>query len=272
MVVACAALVRATPATARPPPASGTASEPAAVPSRVLFVGASVTRGYYSTEAGGAYPAELDHLLIAGGRPVRATIVAHPGARVSEAAAWPLPRGQNIVVIHLVTNDFRRSTPLSAYRASYDRLLEGLRRYSPRARLLCLGDWGPAVAVNEADVAAVDYDAVVKSACQARGGAFVPLSQVYADSRNRGPAGRPTPFGRSDRFHPTDTGQLAIAQTALAGLDGNPPAEALPRVPRSGVPSAPSPVQMQHHGDGLPGPKPEPGPSTAPAANGAIHD
>ena len=272
VVVACAALVPATPAAPRRATASGPEPEPGVGPSRVLFVGASVTRGYYSTNARDAYPAELDRLLIAGRRPMRATIVAQPGARVAEAAAWPLPLGQNIVVVHLVTNDFRRSTPLSAYRASYDRLLERLRWGSPRARLLCLGDWGPAVALNEADVPAVDYDAVVNAACQARGGMFVPLSQVYADSRNRGPAGRPTPFGRSDRFHPNDSGQLAIAQTALAGLDGNPPAEALPPVLRSGVPSPPSPAQVQHHGEGLPGPEPEPAPSSPPAANGAFHD
>jgi lysophospholipase L1-like esterase len=267
VVVACAALVPAAPTTPRLAAASGPASQPTAGPSRVLFVGASVTRGYYSTGVSDAYPAELDQLLIAAGRPVRATVVAHPGARVAEAAVWPLAGDQAIIVVHLVTNDFRRSTPLGSYRASYDRLLERLRSDSPRARLLCLGDWGPPVAVNDIGVPAVDYDAVIDAACQDRGGVFVPLSQLYADPRNRGPAGRPTPFGPSDPFHPNDTGQLAIARTVLAGLDGSSPVEALPPVPRSGVPSTPAPVNVQRHGEGLTGPIREPAPSPPPAVS-----
>lgn len=261
--VACAVLVPAGPVRSRPAAAAG----PTAGPSRILFVGASVTRGYYSSRVGDAYPADLDRLLRAEGRPVRATVVAHPGARVAEAAAWPLAGGQAIVVVHLVTNDFRRSTPLGAYRASYDRLLERLRRDSPRARLLCLGDWGPPVAVNEIGVRAVDYDAVVNAGCQDRGGVFVPLSQLYADPQYRGPAGRPTSFGPSDRFHPNDAGQLTIARTVLAGLDGSPPTEALPPVPRGGVPTTASSLPAQRHGEGLTGPRPEPGPSSPPTAS-----
>lgn len=266
-VVACAALVPAGSARPQPAAAARPASEPAAGASRLLFVGASVTRGYYSTEVGDAYPAELDRLLVAGARTVRATVVAHPGARVAEASAWPLAAGQDIVVVHLVTNDFRRSTPLGAYRASYDRLLQRLRRGSPAAHLLCLGDWGPPVAINEIGVPAVDYDAVIDAACEDRGGVFVPLSQLYADLQNRGPAGRPTALGPSDAFHPNDAGQLAIARAALAGLDGSPPVEALPPVPRGGVPSTASPLKVLRHGEGLTAPLPEPTPAAAPPAS-----
>lgn len=266
-IVACVALVPAASARPRPAAAARPASEPAAGTSRALFVGASVTRGYYSTAVDYAYPAELDRLLRAGGRPVWATVVAHPGARVAEAAAWPLAGGQDIVVVHLVTNDFRRSTPLGAYRASYDRLLGRLRRGSPRAHLLCLGDWGPPVALNEIGVPAVDYDAVIDAACEDRGGVFVPLSQLYADLWNRGPAGRPTALGPSDAFHPNDAGQLAIARTALAGLDGSPPVEALPPVPPGGVPSTASPLKVLRHGEGLTGPLPGPAPAAAPPAS-----
>src|SRR5258707_1172247 len=54
-------------------------------PFRLLFVGASVTAGWYASTPDRAYPALVAGRLRAGGRAVRLHVVATPGATAEEA-------------------------------------------------------------------------------------------------------------------------------------------------------------------------------------------
>jgi lysophospholipase L1-like esterase len=56
----------------------------------------------------------------------------------------------------------------------------------------------------------VAYNRIIARDC--RDGALVWISQLYDDEEARNPAGLPSFVGRTDGFHPNDTGHLAIAQ------------------------------------------------------------
>jgi lysophospholipase L1-like esterase len=198
---------------------------------QIGFVGASVTRGWYVSAAADAFPQRTSELLAQRGQDVRWTVVARPGATVDVADGWQPPRGENVVVVHIVSNDFLYGTPLAGYRAGYRALLAHVRRASPRARLVCLGDWGRVGAVDRAGIAASGYDRVVSAACARDGGTYVPLNQIYDVPGARGPAAGSSPFGVTDDFHPNDLGQLLIAEAVLQGLDGHPPHETMPTAP-----------------------------------------
>jgi lysophospholipase L1-like esterase len=193
-----------------------------AQPLRVLYVGASITRGWFATTKSEAYPVVLDRLLQSRGRSVRPTVVAKSGVEAAQALTWQLPPAQDVVVVQVVTNDFMHSVPLGSFRTSYAALLESVRATSPRADLLCMGAWSGPGAANALGFTATDYDVAVRSSCQDRGGAFVRLAGVFAQPGAHGPAGRETPYGFADTFHPNDMGQVLIAGEALAGLDREP--------------------------------------------------
>lgn len=100
---------------------------------QIGFVGASVTRGWYVSAAADAFPQRTSELLAQRGQDVRWTVVARPGATVDVADGWQPPRGENVVVVHIVSNDFLYGTPLAGYRAGYRALLAHVRRASPRS-------------------------------------------------------------------------------------------------------------------------------------------
>ena len=188
-------------------------------PLRALFVGASVVAGYYSSRRSTAFPAVLISLLSsATGQNVTPRVVASMGATVDTALVWALPPQQDLIVVHLVTNDFRKRVPLLRYAREYGDLLTRLRHGSPRARLLCLGTWGSGFAVNGAGVSEAEYDTVDRAQCQQSGGTFVSLTALYANPADHGPAGRLTWLGAGDQFHPDDVGHQAIARRAYATL------------------------------------------------------
>lgn len=189
-------------------------------PVRILFVGASITSGFFGTSTASAYPAVVVDRLRARGEVVLPTVFAQPGVEVGQALAWPVPAGQNAVVVQLITNDFWHSVPLGTYGDGYDQLLTRIRTASPGARLVCLGSWDRSQAVNQLGLSAADYDATTRASCQRRAGVYVPLSQLYAQPAARGPAGVATAFGPADEVHPNDSGQVQIAAAVLAGLDG----------------------------------------------------
>ena len=189
-------------------------------PLRILFLGASITSGFFSTGTASAYPAVVVDRLRARGDVVQPTVFAQPGVEVGQTLAWPVPAGQNVVVVQLITNDFWHSVPLSTYRDGYDQLLTRIQTASPRARLVCLGSWDRSQAVNQRGLSASAYDATTRTSCQRRAGVYVPLAQLYAQAAARGPAGVATPFGTADEVHPNDSGQGQIAAAVLAGLDG----------------------------------------------------
>jgi acyl-CoA thioesterase I len=185
-------------------------------PMRVLFVGASVTRGVGASSPDHAYPAVVVARLQAEGRVVRPRVMAQSGIVVSVADSWDLAVPADLVVVQLATNDFAHSELLPVFRTTYNDVLRRVREASPRARLLCMGGWNDPGAVNRLGLRAADYDAAAWAACTAEHGRYLDLSETYRDPRNHGPVGRSTSLGAGDEFHPNDRGHLALAALVLA--------------------------------------------------------
>jgi len=191
-------------------------------PRRLLFVGASVTEGWFATSKDRTYPALVAKGL-ADGRRVQVRILSRPGATAEEVVQWDLAVRSDFVVVQVATNDFVHDVPVDVYAAWYAGALDRLRAASPKAELVCLGAWADPSSVNGLGVAAVDYDVAARAACGAEGGRYVDLATVYLDVRNHGPAGRPTYNGPGDVFHPNDRGHAEVASMVLAD-DGAPDA------------------------------------------------
>jgi lysophospholipase L1-like esterase len=206
----------ASPAAASP---AATSPAPARPTVRLLFVGASVTAGEYAVDPAHAYPQLVAARLRAEGYDTELRVVAHPGARAAAAERWDLHLPSDVVVVHLVTNDFSRDTPLPAYRAAYAAVVRRLRQASPAARLACLGGWDNPSSVNRLGVPAERYDQVARAACAAAGGTFVDVSGLYLQRSDRGPAGQVTTMGLRDGFHPNDRGHQRLAAAVLRTVD-----------------------------------------------------
>ncbi|MBO0708793.1 MAG: hypothetical protein J2P44_10545 [Candidatus Dormibacteraeota bacterium] len=235
-------------------------------PIRMSFVGASVTRGWYVTSVRNAYPAVAAR-IIAGehGRPVDWKVTALPGAPAARALTWAYPADQDLIVVDIVTNDFLYDTPAASYEAQYTALLQKLRRSSPRAGFVCLGDWGPIGAVDQAGETAYSFDQVVAATCNAFDGVYVPINQIYDVPGARGPLGHPSIVGPArNLFHPNDYGDELIAEAVVSGINGDPPTEAVPSGPGILQPKprallAPGAPPGPINGHETPTPKPNPG-------------
>jgi acyl-CoA thioesterase-1 len=216
---------------------------------KLLFVGASITVGYYASSLNHAYPELVAAQLTAEGWPVDLDVEAQGGTIAHTADRWRLavPSDVDVLVVQLATNDYLKSLPLVAYEGYYQDILRHLRAASPRARLLCLGGWDDPNRLNRLGVPASRYDAAAEAACVSQGGRYVDLSAIYLDPRNHGPRKWPTFLGPRDLFHPNDRGHRLLAQVVLQNLD-------LPGSPGSPG-SAPGPASRL----------PAPGPSISPA-------
>lgn len=219
------------PATPTPPPPAPQArpaqakvpspTPPVAAPPTLnaLFVGASITAGMTQSSLQDTFPALTVQKLENQGVDVQWQLRARSGATVEEALSWPYPTGQQVIVVHLVTNDFTDQTPLATYSVELQQLLTRLRQGSPKAALVCLGAWAKPGAQN-ADHTSVDaYDSADQSACLAQRGTFVPLDTIFATPGMRGPNGVATPWGPSDGFHPNDQGAATIADAVVEAID-----------------------------------------------------
>jgi hypothetical protein len=207
-------------------------------PIRMEFVGASVTRGWYVTSIEDDYPAVAAR-IIAGerGRPVDWKVTAEPGAPVARALTWSLPTDQDLIVVDIVTDDFLYATSLATFESQYTDLLQKVRRGSPRAGFVCVGDWGPIGAVDQAGKTAYSFDQIVAATCDAFDGVYVPIDQIYDVPGARGPLGHPSIVGPAQNlFHPNDYGDELIGEAVVSGINGDPPAESVPSGP--GIPAA----------------------------------
>jgi lysophospholipase L1-like esterase len=202
---------------------SAAPSKPAAV---VQFVGASVTHGLYATAGDHAYPSDVVAALRGRGVNVRPRVLAIPGATVGQALKWRIDRPANVVVVHMGSNNFVANTPLDQFEPPYAALIGALRKASPKADLVCLGEWHHPLIYNRNGNTPEDFDRVIADVCAQNGGTFEPLEQVYAVASYHGPLGHRTPFGRADLHHPNDAGAAAIAQVVLQGLQQQPPLSA----------------------------------------------
>lgn len=197
---------------------------------RMLFVGASVTSGVGAESPADAYPQKVAAGVRRRVGRVRVTVVAQSGAQVTRAMRWRFPVHQNVVVVHLITNDFLHGTPLSLYSIDLDRVLHRLRRGSPHATLICLGAWANPSTVNRSGLGPGLYDLMAKEDCQGFGGHFEPLRGIFMKPGMHDPAtlqiGPPLPHslgilvrGRRVAFHPGDAGHEAIALVVYGELE-----------------------------------------------------
>ena len=193
----------------------------------MLIIGASITTGMYA-DAGRDYRSLLvADLRKRGYAPVVQTW-ARPGASVIAVQGLPAPSGMDLIVVQLATNDAAASRPTDpgVFATEYARLLDRLRAAAPHAEMICLDAWGDPSKVNRLGVKVSVYDQDVQRSCAEVQGRFVDLSKAYADAAYHGPAGRLTPRGRSDRFHPNDAGHARLAELVLADVPPPPSTDA----------------------------------------------
>lgn len=185
---------------------------------QVMFVGASVTEGYYATEDDQAYPADTVNMLDQRGANVSPLVVARAGTGTADVLRWRLEGSPDAIVLQVATNDFGRGLSLQQYRANYGGILAGLRALAPRARLLCLGGWRASTEVNKAGVTGAQFDAMTASECATARGHFVSLDGLFRNPSYHGPQGRETSRGPGDWFHPNNQGHQAIANLVVQNL------------------------------------------------------
>lgn len=200
-------------------------------PYRMLFVGASITAGIGASSTADSFPYVLGDEVQKMVGPVQETVVATPGAPVHVALQWPLPAGQDLVVVHLATNDFLRGTPPLEYQTELLTLLRRIRRGSPHATLVCLGAWASPDQLNRYDEGPAPYNQADQADCQAEGGYYVPLQRFFGERRlhDTMPVGASPELrsvlgvydlgGRTVAFHPSDAGMDAIAQAIYGVLE-----------------------------------------------------
>lgn len=198
-----------------------------ASPLPIVYVGGSVTRGWYVTSAADSYPAIASRAIAqAGDRHVEWRVVARQGAVVSGMRTWRFPTRQGIVVVDGVTNDFLAGTPLSRFERDYLALLWELRADSPRATFVCLGAWDQLQKTNQAHSPGYTYDEVVQRACAEFHGIYVPLTQDFLAPGTHAPRGVPSIVGPTHgTFYPNDYGNQLIALSLVDGIDGNAPSD-----------------------------------------------
>ena len=186
---------------------------------RALFVGASVDRGMFATGVEHTYPMLVADALEHSGDRVIWSLDARTGATAGEGLTWTFPVHQDLVVVHLVTNDYGGAlTPLPTYQVQYAQVLDKIRRGSPNARLICLGAWNASQRRNALGATVADYDREVQAGCLAHAGTFVSLSPIFVHPADRGPRGALTPYGIADDYHPNDVGERAIANAVIAAI------------------------------------------------------
>lgn len=176
-------------------------------PVELMVAGDSLSGGYYASDREHGFVAAVTRTL--GSAKVYVAERAHQTlSRVSDIAE--VPAGVDIAIIELGTNDVGIPTPDAEFAASYEALVKRVIAASPDVKLVCLGTWTGW---------GWTQDQTIRSACEAVGGTYVHLRDLFDIETLRGPAGRDTFLGDSDDFHPNDAGHAAIASRITAALD-----------------------------------------------------
>jgi len=185
-------------------------TRPAGRPLQVLFAGDSLSAGLYASEQAKAFKYVMIDTLDDGG-PVKEFNNAISGgttAQVSES--YPVPTGLDLAVIELGTNDVGNGASLEDFTADYTTLITNVTTANPGVPLVCAGIWK-----GDGSPRVDDFDATIKSTCEAAGGVYASLKSIYQAPANSGPEGVATFQGASDLFHPNDAGHAAIAERLL---------------------------------------------------------
>lgn len=175
-----------------------------------VFLGDSLTYGLFaSAEDKGWRPQVIEALSALGD--VDATRAGQTGNTVKAVSdSATIPADADVVFLELGTNDVYK-TDIDDFALQYKALTDKVTSSAAGAKIVCLGVWGTADAAR-------NYDAKIRDACTEAGARFVPISQLYATTENRGPAGVDRFGGKSDDFHPNDAGYAAIASAVVDAL------------------------------------------------------
>lgn len=194
-----------------------------------LAIGDSLTRDMFAVDLDNGYFPRLTAWLSANGMP-KSDRLAISGSTVADALAQighVHEMQARLVVIELGSNDatdpgYAPPTPVLDFERDYRSLVAAVLAADPRTRLVLVGLWG------QRDRRPV-YDEIIRRIAADTGATFVELGELGDDPALRGPAGRLTPQGVADRYHPNDEGHGAIAQrlreavARIYGLDATPP-------------------------------------------------
>jgi lysophospholipase L1-like esterase len=177
---------------------------------KVLVLGDSISAGWDAAKPRAAWPQQLLRGLRDDVDGVRVRTVAVPGVTVDGAADLERPRGNDLVVVELGTNDLAVTGDAAAYRSDLRDLLGDLAAGSPDAPIVVLGPWrGPEVTAG--------FDEAGRALCERQGCTYVALAAAYAEAGPI-PAGQPVARGTSDGQHPGSRGHAAIADLVLETL------------------------------------------------------
>lgn len=190
---------------------------PADGPTKLFFVGTSITGGSAALNPSYSYPSLVQAAIEQGGAVERVTMPIRrepPGTprNLYSYDVDAIPNGVNIGVIELVTNDINRSK-IEDYRIRYPEFIKTFRERNPEATLVCVGGW-----TNPGGDGAL-YQTVARETCEEFGGSYAKIDSLFNDSRNRGPATNISTY-EADNFHPNNLGSMRIAETIVDELPG----------------------------------------------------
>lgn len=189
------------------------------------FIGDSLALGYAASTKSKGFPEQLESAW-----GVTGTTIAIPGSTASPQGSkyggsilgyvsW-IPTDSSDVFVEEGTNDLGFSSN-SAFQKSYTHLIAKVRKRVPHALVWCLGPWQDPGTVNAAGGSAITFDAIIQHVCR---GDFIDIDRFYNGAGGQpthGPAGRQTPWGVADEFHPNDWGNSMIAGAIADALTYN---------------------------------------------------
>ncbi|CAM3897472.1 SGNH/GDSL hydrolase family protein [Smaragdicoccus niigatensis] len=184
---------------------------------RVLYIGDSLSYGLYASSADKGFRQRMNAEFTKV-HSVDAKAVGAVAYTASTIDLGTIGGNWDLAVVEQGTNDTGRSS-LDTFRNDYAKLLDAVLAHSPLVQLVCLGVW------TEPRFAQY-YDRIIESECLSRGGTFRPLSDLFDNPENRGPAGLARFGGTSDNFHPNDLGHERISarlRGAIILTDGRQP-------------------------------------------------
>ena len=175
-----------------------------AVP-RIVFVGDSLTVGFYATTEAATFRS-----ILAAAVPCSTEVIAAVGGRSDgvDLASVTAAAG-DVYVVELGTNDasgFPTGVPVrpAAFSARLRAVAAAARAGDPGCRLVFLTTW-------QNPRRRRPYDACIAAVAADYGDHVVDISRVKDDPVDSRPAGVSTPWGPSDGWHPNDAGHAAIA-------------------------------------------------------------
>ncbi len=185
---------------------------PATGPLKVLFIGDSLTAGYFASTQEKGYSQLVVSQLQKMGAVERLGGSKAGGNLATVGNLVSIPEGFNLAVVELGTNDIQGKTDPAVFPGQYDALMNKVKAASPTSALICIGTWGSAGSDTDA------YDNAIQKSCEAHGGKYIDVSAEFGMAGNRGPAGVNVWAGISDNFHPNDYGHERLAALVMDHL------------------------------------------------------